>query len=786
VSFQEQEEQMKKTYWGVFFIALATLAWEILLTRIFSATMYYHFVFMSISLAMLGFGCSGVIVFLFPRYFSQERCSSHLATGSSLFSITIVLAICIYLQINTAITTPSLSAFFVLLKIFFFIFLPYLFSGLTITLALKHYSKKVTVLYCYDLVGAGVGCIFVIGMLFIYDGISLVLLTSFLAAVSSILFSWNSSINWLRKISFSVAFLSLCAFLCNVYVYRFLKINYVQGEPQTNIIFEKWNPINRVTVVPGKFDDNEALTINYDSTARAAIHAFDGDTTKLGFLKKSLTSFYYQISKGCDVLIIGVGGGQDVLNAYIYGHKKITGIEINPTIARLNTETYRDFNGNLFGKPGIKMVVDDGRNFVRQAKDNYDIIHLSNVDSGVASSSGAFTFVENSLYTVEAFKDYYNHLKDDGVLWIARWRFNNDLENFRVLSGNLMALEELGVTQPEKHIVMLAEKYRPEWCQAMFLLKKTPFNHEEIVRIDALREKMNLEWLLNPEQRVPNQLSDYLLSPDKKAFLRQYIFRVDPNTDNCPFFFNFLKPIHYIWKLPAQATAFTYPVFMFKSLFIIIFFMVLVTMFLPLVVFNKVISLSNDKVSYRIGYLGYFICLGLGFMLVEIPLIQKFILFLGQPLYAISVILSSLLIFSGIGSLLAGTFSDTVVLQWLRRIILSLCLLFVIYTLFLPALFESMLGIPGLLRIVASILLICPLGLTMGMAFPLGIKLLERDGRSMIPWVWGVNGACSVMGSIIAWGFSLNFGYNFTLWAAIAVYGCAFLIMVLKPSVANR
>jgi hypothetical protein len=777
---------MKKIYWGVFFIALSTLAWEILLTRIFSATMYYHFVFVSISLAMLGFGCSGVIVFLFPRYFSQDRCSSHLAIFSSLFSITIVLAIGVYLQVNTAVTTASLSTFLVLLKIFFFIFLPYLFSGLTITLALKHYSKKVAVLYCYDLVGAGIGCIFVIGMLFIYDGISLVLLTSFLAAVSSIFFSRNSSATWLRKISFSAAFLLLCAFLCNAYVYRFLKINYVQGKPQTNIILEKWNPINRITVETGREFNNDFLIINYDSAASAKIHAFDGDTKKVNFLNDSITSFYYQIRKNSDVLIIGVGGGQDVLNARINGQRKITGVEINPTIARLNTDTYRNFNGNLFAKPGIQLVVDDGRNFIRHATENYDIIHLSNVDSGVASSSGAFTFVENSLYTAEAFKDYYNHLKNDGVLWITRWRYTNDAESFRILSGNLMALKELGVQQPENHIVMLAEKYRPSWCQALFLLKRTPFTHEEIIKINALREKMGLEWLLNPEQRVPNQLSDYLFSPDKKAFLRHYIFRVDPNTDNCPFFFNFLKPIHYIWKLPGKAESFTYPVFMFKSLFIITFFMVLVTMFLPLVVFKKVISLSNDTVSYRIGYLGYFICLGLGFMLVEIPLIQKFILFLGQPLYAISVILSSLLIFSGIGSLLAGTFPDAVVHPWLRRIILSLCLLLSIYTLFLPALFESMLGIPGLLRIFASILLICPLGLSMGMAFPLGIKLLERDGRSMIPWVWGVNGACSVMGSIIAWGFSLNFGYNFTLYTATAVYGCALLIMVLKPSASHQ
>jgi len=778
----------KRIYWGIFFIALATLTWEILLTRIFSATMYYHFVFMSISLAMLGFGCSGVIVFLFPRYFSQERCSNHLAIFSSLFSITIILAIVVYLQINRAVTTASLSAFLILLKIFFFIFIPYLFSGLTITLALKHYSKKVAVLYCYDLVGAGIGCVFVIGMLFIYDGISLVLLTSFLAALSSILFSWNSSTHWLRKISFSVAFVSFCFFFCNAYIYRFLKINYVQGEPQTNIIFEKWNPINRVTVCNSEYLGHKALNISYDSTAKAKMHAFNGNKKNAEYLNDSPTSFYYQIRKDAEVLIIGVGGGQDVLSAYINGHKKITGIEINPTIVSLNTQVYRDFNGNLFSQPGINLLIDEGRSFVRHTKDTYDIIHLPNVDSGVASSSGAFAFVENTLYTVEAFKDYYAHLKKDGVLWISRWKAkekNLFLEDFRILTGIVTALEEVGVKNPERNIIMIEEQYDSAWRQVFILVKKTPFQAEEITAIDELRKKLKLEWLHHPAQRMNNTLDDYLFSPDKQAFISQYPVRVDANTDNCPFFFNFLKPIHYVWKLPHQETHSTYPVFIFKSLFIIILLMVLTMIFLPLILFSRGSSVYH-AVNFRGGYLLYFICLGLGFMLVELPLIQKFILFLGQPLYAIAVILSSLLIFSGIGSLLSGRFSQHETQNSLCTVIFALCVILTIYVYGLSNVFNIFLGTPALWRFIIAVLLIIPLGLLMGMAFPLGIRLLEQDGPSIIPWVWGVNGACSVMGSIIAWGLSLNFGYNFTLCTATAVYGCAFFIMLLKPSVSHQ
>lgn len=775
----------KNVYWGIFVIALATLTWEILLTRIFSATMYYHFVFMSISLAMLGFGCSGIIVYLFPEFFTKEKCAEHLTVCSCLFAATLLLAITIYLQNNISLK-PSLASFVTLFKIFFFIFVPYFFSGLTITLALKHYSKHITILYCYDLTGAGLGCFVVIGLLFVYDGISLVLLTSFLAASASVIFSQKSSSKVLKTISLSLVVLLFIAFVCNAYLYRFLKIKYVQGELETGVIFEEWNPINRVTVVPGNMFDNNALIINYDSTATAIIHAFDGNEEKVRFLKDSVTSFYYQLRKGSDVLIIGVGGGQDVLNAYISGQKKITGVEINPTIARLNTETYRDFNGQLFAKPEITLVVDDGRNFVRHSQEEYDIIHLSNVDSGVASSSGAFTFVENSLYTVEAFKDYYRHLKDDGVMWIARWRFNNDLESFRILSGNLKALEEMKVERPEQHMVMIAEKYKPEWCQAIFLLKRNPFGPEEIMAIEELSRKMDLEWLHHPAKRLNTVFDDYLFSPDREAYLEKYPFRVDPNTDNCPFFFNFLKPIHYLWRLPVTPAHFAYPVFMFKALFVIVFIMVILTIFLPLMVFKKVLVSHTTSISFKGGYLCYFTCLGLGFMLVEVPLIQKFILFLGQPLYAISVILSSLLIFSGIGSLMAGGFQDHVVLNRLRMVLLSLCAFLIIYVFGLGNIFELFLGISGFVRVIISVLLICPLGILMGMAFPLGIRLLEQDGQAMIPWVWGVNGACSVLGSILAWGLSLNFGYNITILAAIIIYAASLGIMIIKPVLSEQ
>ena len=345
---------------GIFLTAFATLLWQILITRIFSASMYYHFVFMSISLAMLGFACSGMCVYLFPNFFNREKSYSQLAISAALFSAAMIAAIFIYINVQF-VPTQSLASFYNLLIIFIAIFLPYFFSGLTVTMIFKHHAQAITRIYCYDLIGAGLGCLAVVGLLFLYDGISLVFFTAFIASLASIVFATRSPSRDGKANRRRYGLHCTRAYLSEMHTYTdFLKSNILMATPETGIIFEEWNPINRVTVIPDKIMGHDALNIQYDATANAHMHAFDGTIEKMDYLKKCFPSFYFQLRKGADVLVIGTGGGQDVLNAYVNGNRNITAIEINPTIARLNREVYRDFNGNLFGQEGINLIVDDG------------------------------------------------------------------------------------------------------------------------------------------------------------------------------------------------------------------------------------------------------------------------------------------------------------------------------------------------------------------------------------------------------------------------------------------
>ena len=772
----------KNTYYGIFFIALATLLWEILLTRIFSATMYYHFAFLSISMAMLGFGCSGTLVYIFPKMFVAKNCDRQLTLFASLFSISMCLAIVIFLQLNLDLQV-SLKSFLRLCMLLPVVFVPYFFSGLTITLALKHYSRHITVLYCFDLVGAGIGCMLAIVLLFIYDGISLVLLACAVAGLAAVFFSRGCITGVPKKLVYMLAFAMFSMFLVNAYGYRFLKVTSVRGESQADIIYEKWNPINRVTARLDKAAGLDAIKIDYDAVDQSHMYAFDGNIDKVkpsmnGYIK----SFFYQIREKADILIIGLGGGQDVLAAHVNGHTNITAVEINPAIADMNKRLYRDFNNNLFGTPGIRLFVDDGRNYVRNTKDKYDIIQLGNVTSGAGSASGAFTFVENTLYTVEAFKDYASHLKENGVLWVTQLRLGSTpdvyLTVFRVVAGIVRALEELGIARPENNIIVIQQKDGHMLPYACVFMKMTPFQEAEIKRIDELVRAMDLEYACHPDFPVkPNALSRYLHAHDRHEFIENYPFNVIANTDDSPFFFNFLKPRHYLGKLPALNPFLAYPAFMFRALFIIVFILTAATIVLPLLLVGKQTA-SSLPTGARLRFIAYFACLGLGFMLVEIPLIQKFILFLGQPMYAMATTLTSLLIFSGLGSLTAGRFSDRHLARTLLVVIMVICLFVLLYTGMLPFIFESLLGARLWLRLLLSVALLFPLGMALGMAFPLGIRQLEKDQPAMIPWVWGINGACSVLGSIAAWGASLNFGYTTTLYCGLIVYGIAGLALL--------
>jgi hypothetical protein len=409
----------------------------------------------------------------------------------------------------------------------------------------------------------------------------------------------------------------------------------------------------------------------------------------------------------------------------------------------------------------------EGRNFVARSTEKYDLIQFSQVDTWAAAASGAYSLSENFLYTTQAFLDYYDHLTDDGMLTVGRWYFEPPRQAFRLVTIGTTALEQRGAVDPSQHFVVVRAG-----DTSTFIMKKSPFTTEEIARLRDVVDSLGFDMLYAPDETDPkNWFVQFFAAPDRAQFYRDYPLDVTPTTDDRPFFFEYYGWSNFGDFRSGKATL--------VILLIQALLLASALILWPLWRFRRQGLATRGARRFIV----YFAALGIGFIFIEIGLMQRFILFLGHPIYSTSVVLFSVLTFSGIGSLLSGRLlrvsSHTTGHdgagerdpRWLQsRVIPLLCLLTVVYILVLPPLFRALLGMELTYRVFVSILLLAPMGLLMGMPFPLGIRLVDQVNSALVPWAWGVNGFNSVVGSILAVMIAQSYGFAVVMVLAVIVY----------------
>lgn len=782
------ERLRRETYLGLFFIALSSLMLEVILLRIFSAVMLYHFVFLCISLALFGIGASGIYVYLFPHLFPVEKVKRQLALVSLLFSISIIISFSIFLGVSFVprISFPAVMSLAVMYSSFA---VPFFFAGLCFTLAFKHYACNIAKLYFYDLLGAGIGCLLVIVSLFYFDGPSIIILIAFFASIASLFFSLAGDRRKFFKCSLLLNLALFIFFVTNSAVVKIFYIDFVDGVLEKNIIYEKWSPVGRVnledkTNVGHEYGKHAHHIIKIDTGFWTPMFKINKDYREVSFLLEDPRSLVYHLKRNAKVLIFGSGGGLDVLNALLTNQKEIQAVEVNPVIVDIVKNKYKDFNGNIYNDPKVKVMVDEARSFIRKSNEKYDIIQSTHVDTINASTSGAFTFTENHIYTVEAFIDYYKHLNDDGIICFERSRVRGLPEVLRLTSIVLEALQQLEIEMPERHLVVTGG-YLHGWLpMGNVLIKKSPFSPEDLEEIRRACKRVGMEILYSPFERKDNSYNQLIHSTDVKDFLKRFPLDISPPTDDKPFYFHYTKFKDYFNFKKELKTITRMPTFLLESLLIIVFTLTMMIIILPLLLLKRVELKDNP---FKGMFITYFSCIGLGFIMVEIPLIGKSILFLGQPFYATAVVLSSLLIFSGIGSYLSSRIGDDNLITRIKPVLLLLPLVIIIYLFVLPKTFTLFLRFHLYFRFLITIGLIAPLGILMGMPFPTGIRLVEKQSSALIPWLWGINGACSVLSSVFSWVIAINFGFNLVFILAMLIYFIAFLTIVqnkLKVGVA--
>lgn len=770
---------------GVFFVALATLVLEISLTRIFSVTLWYHFGAMAISLAMLGLGASAVLVYLNPSFFSRERVHRQLSTLCALFAATIAISFYLLLKIEF-VPTFSPSSIANLALLYAVTALPFFFSGLCIALIFAHFADQIGRLYFVDLVGAGLGCLVAVVSMSRFPAPTVVLFASTCAGVGSICFSLVED----RRRSFLPAALTL-GLLALVGINQrvgLYEISFVKGEDYARPEYEAWNSYAYVSVSEvrrgarpfgwglsnawhGPTPSQRMLKI--DADAATPITEFTGDLSVADHILHDVSSIAHTILSDHKVLILGAGGGRDILAALAAGAVAVDALEYNRSVVEAVNERFADFSGGIYEQPGVRKIVAEGRSYVQRTDEHYDLIQASLVDSWAANASGAYVMAENFLYTREAFESYLEHLTDDGILSMTRFNFEKTPQGLRVLAIAREVLSDAGVQNPSDHLIVVRAG-----VIVTTLISKSPFRPDQIQMMRDWVDRLDftLEWA--PGESIKSVLGTLASTGDPENLIENFPLDISVTTDDRPFFFhmaNSPSSFQYMREhaIDSDDTKW-YGTFVLLAVLVIATLFAILCIVVPLYTFRRE---DLQGVSERWPMLLYFSCLGIGFMLVEIPLMQRFTLFLGHPVYALSVVLFSLLLFAGCGSYLSTRWPSLDADRLARRSLALLLVLLLLYNFLLPTFMGFFLTAPISARIMLAALALLPLGILLGIPLPAGVAVLERRAVRMVPWAWGINGAWSVFASLFALAMAMTVGFRWTMLIGTASYAVAFALM---------
>jgi hypothetical protein len=775
-------------YVGLALLSAAALAFEITLTRLFSVTQWYHFAFLAVSVALLGYGASGTALSLAPRW-AVPPTGRRAAALAVLFSAGVTGA---YLSLNHLPFDSYRIAWernqIVYLVVYYLVLtLPFFCAGLVTGLLLAAHPERSARLYAANLFGSALGGLAPVVLLPL-TGEGIVLIIAALGLLAALVFQRTQSGSPAPR-------LVLLAAVCLLVVAAFhlpapfrLRLSPYKGLsqvlrfPDAQVTWQRWNAFSRVDRAASRsIHQAPGLSLSYDGPLPEEDGLFvDGDDLSPVVRATGVPSFTaylpaalpYQLRPGGRALIVEPRGGLDVSTALSQGAASVVAVESNPLLVEAAGEVYRD--------PRVQVVTEEGRSYARRSRETFDVVHLALTDGYRPVTSGAYSLGERYDLTVEAFEDYLARLRPGGLLVVERWLQLPPSEELRAGAIAVEALRRSGVSDPAAQLAVVRD-----WQVGLILVKKGAFTSDELAGIrrfcqersldlaamPGLREEETNRFNLLPESVYFRAFQQLLADPE--ALYAAQPYKVRPPTDDRPFFFHFFR-----WsqtQAVLQQLGRTWQPWGGSGYLVLIALLAValvasgVLIVLPLVVGRR----QGAAQGPRGRVLAYFGLLGLGFLFVEIPLMQRFILFLGQPIYAFATVIAALLFFSGLGSLAAPRLRPRWTLPLLAMAIL-------LYPLLLPILFQALLGAPLAVRLLATVVVLAPLGVLMGTPFPGGLAWLGRQAPGLVPWAWAVNGCMSVLASVLAALIALSVGFSWVLVGAAAAYGGAWL--AIPPS----
>lgn len=790
-------------------LSASALAYEILLMRLFSIIQWHHFAYMIISLALLGYGASGTFLAIkssrllsnYPRNFIGNIL---------LFGISSLALFLIAQQIpfNAQEVLWDGSQPWYLLLLYLILALPFFFAANAIGLSLMHYRDQIAQLYAADMLGAGAGSLGVILILFIAFPDTCLRILSAIGIAATALACWELQIwkklKWLL-LSLSLIPLLLPSVLTQVELSPYKGLSQILHIAGSKVVDEHSSPLGLLSVVEnplvplrhapglslnatqepppqvGVFTDGDAMTV---------INQHTGDINQFSYLDQVTSALPYHLNKPNEVLVLGAGGGSEILQARYHGAKQIDAVEINPQVISLITEDYAQFSGGIYDNDITRAHIAEARGFVTGTTNNYDLIQVALLDAFNASSAGLYALSESYLYTIEAIQHYLRKLSPGGYLSISRWVKLPPRDSLKLFATAVEALKRNGHRNAAQQMILIRS-----WQTSTLLIKNGFVSPQEISALQEFCADRSFDLAYYPgisdtevnrhnrlQQPIFYQATQAMLGDQHDTYLNNYKFNIWPATDDRPYFFNFFKWSVLPEIIPLMGRGglllleWGYLILIATLLQALVASLVLIVF--PLIFIRRKLTPNTEPGIRPWRVFGYFFALGLAFLFIEIAFIQKYILFLHHPLYAASVVLTSFLLFAGLGSAFSRRYSRNGNHErGIKLSVLGIILFALVYLLILGPMFSLILDWPNLVKVGVAITCIAPLAFCMGMPFPLGLSLLGDRAQHLIPWAWGVNGCASVLSAVLATLLAIHFGFTVVVILALLLYTVVALIL---------
>lgn len=769
---------------AVFAVACATLILQIVQTRIYAFVFWNHLVYFIVSIALLGFGISGTWLAFGKNTWLARRLTIEIAAMGFVATALISTLLVPHMRFSIENVLNSQWHLLRLMVTYSTAVFPYFFSGWILGVIYREQADDIHSLYFVDLVGAGTGCLLVLGLITPIGAVGLVQVTCLLVAAPILAGHWFKA----RKVS-SLAILLAIAVVCGgLFIWRHqidrrvipdnskafsVKLAKIEQEPIIELT--EWNTIARTDVVGSKADGEKRIFIDGDAWTDMATTSTPAGTPPRPF--NPATEPYlpqrapFALKRPVDeILVLGSGGGRNVWSSLRAGAAHVDAVEINPTTARILLNEYRETTHGLFLRPEVTLWNEEGRSFLRRQTKPYDVIMMNAIDTFAALDAGAYMLAENYLYTLDAVVDYVKHLKPNGVLNITRWDYAG--ETPRLFATMLEALYVLGYPEPDRHIFAAS---RDGWTAVV--VSPAPFTADEIAAVQqqAARWDGAFYFPLAPEARQKpyqvdlNSYAEARAAGRQQDFYSTYYYNIRPVTDDSPFFFHYEK-LRNLLKVLVERNQMDFvrghwPSFTLYILTGLLTVALLVFVFLPL------LRQTRGSLPQFGQWLAYFCCLGFAFIFVEISMMQRFALLLGHPARSLALVLAALLVFAGAGSYCKEKLRIRIDVA-LGLLLLCLLAAALVY----PKIALLSLGLPLWARGALTVLLVLPPAFFMGMPFPAGIKRVSHQASDAVPWMLGVNGGATVLGSILAVICAMAFNFTTVLILATCGYAVALVL----------